>query len=92
MHVDPKKPTRIAIRTGGAIAAPDQDVIGKPVTLKLLAGTRVLGTLTVTPPTGAFTELTFNLQPHALREPDVEVHTEASGPYRVFHWFVLQPE
>jgi hypothetical protein len=92
VHVDPKKPTRIAIRTGGAIAAPDQDVIRKPVTLKLLAGTRVLGTLTVTPPTGAFTELTFNLQPHALRDPEVEVTTSASGPYRVFHWFVLQPE
>jgi hypothetical protein len=92
VHVDPKKPTRIAIRTGGAIAAPGQDVIKKPVTLKLLAGTRVLGTLTVTPPTGAFTELTFNLQPHALRDPEVEVTTSASGPYRVFHWFVLQPE
>ena len=52
----------------------------------------MLGTLTVTPPTGAFTELTFNLQPHALREAEVEVHTEATGPYRVFHWFVLQPE
>jgi hypothetical protein len=92
VHVDPKKPTRIAIRTGGAPSAPYQDVLKKPVTLKLLAGTRVLGTLTVTAPTGAFTELTFNLQPHALREPEIELHTEATGPYRVFHWFVLQPD
>ena len=25
VHVDPKKPTRIVMRTGGAIAAPDQE-------------------------------------------------------------------
>jgi hypothetical protein len=92
VHVDPKKPTRIAIRTGGKPDAPFQDVIKMPVTLKLFAGKRELGALTVTPPSGAFTELTFNLQPYALREPEVELHTEASGPYRVFHWFVLQPE
>ena len=92
VHVDPKKPTRIALRTGGSATAPYQDAIKKPVTLKLLAGSRVLGTLTVTPPTGAFTELTFNLQPHALREPAVELTTSANDPYRVFHWFVLQPD
>jgi hypothetical protein len=92
IDIDPKKPTRIAIRTGGNPSAPYQDPITKPVTLKLLAGTKLLGTLTVTPPSGTFTELTFNLQPYALREPHVELHTEASGPYRVFHWFVLQPE
>jgi hypothetical protein len=92
VHVDPKKPTRIAIRTGGKPDAPFQDVIKMPVTLKLFAGKRELGALTVTPPSGAFTELTFNLQPYALRDPEVELHTEASGPYRAFHWFVLQPE
>lgn len=92
VHVDPKKPTRIAFRTGGKRDAPYQEAITKPVTLKLFAGKRQLGALTVTPPSGAFTELTFNLQPHALREAEVEVRTEASGPYRVFHWFVLQPE
>jgi hypothetical protein len=92
IHIDPKKPTRIALRTGGKPDAPYQDIITKPVTLKLLAGGKVLGTLTLAPPSGAFTELTFNLQPYALREPEVELHTDASGPYRVFHWFVLQPE
>lgn len=91
VHLDPGKPTRIAIRTGGKSDAPYQDVITKPVTLKLFAGTKQLGALTVTPPRGAFTELTFNLPPHALREPEAELHTVASGPYRVFHWFVLQP-
>jgi hypothetical protein len=92
IHLDPKKPTRIAIRTGGARDAPYQDAITKPVTLKLLSGTKVLGTLTLSPPTGVFSELTFNLQPYALRTTEAEVHTEASGPYRAFHWFVMQPE
>ena len=92
VHLDPAKPTRIAIRTGGARDAPYQDPITKPVTLKLMSGTKELGTLTVAPPGGLFSELTFNLQPYALRTPEAELHTEASGPYRSFHWFVMQPD
>ena len=26
-----------------------------------------------------------------MLDPEVELHTEASGPYRAFHWFILQP-
>jgi hypothetical protein len=92
IHLDPKKPTRIAIRTGGARNVPFHDTITKPVTLKLMSGTKVLGTLVVSAPTGVFSELTFNLQPYALRTTEAEIHTEANGPYRVFHWFVMQPD
>lgn len=92
IHLEPKKPTRIVLRTGGARTPPFQDPITKPVTVKLLSGTKVLGTLTIAPPAGAFTELTFNLPPYAIRTSEAEVHTEATGPYRAFHWFVLQPD
>ena len=92
IHLDPAKPTRIAIRTGGAPNAPYQDAITRPTTIKLMSGTKVLGTLTVAPPAGVVSELTFNLQPYALRTKEAEIHTEATGPYRVFHWFVMQPE
>ena len=44
------------------------------------------------PPTGAFSELTFNVAPHALSAAGSEIRVEATGIYRVFHWFVLQPE
>ena len=36
--------------------------------MKLLTGKKELGALTVAPPAGAFTELTFNLPPYALRD------------------------
>jgi hypothetical protein len=90
--IDRAKPTRVVIRTGGQRAYGFHETITQPVTLALVAGTKPLGHLTVSPPTGAFSELTFNLPPHALPEGVTELRTEASGPYRVFHWFVLQPE
>jgi hypothetical protein len=92
IHLDPKKPTRIVLRTGGAREPPFQERIGTPVTVKLLWGKKELGALTIAPPAGAFTELTFNLPTYAIRTPEAELHTEANGPYRAFHWFVLQPD
>ncbi len=92
IQVDPQKPTRIVIRTGGRASYPFHDPITRPITLALFAGTKELGHLTVAPPAGQFSELAFNLPPRALRHRQIEVHTEASGAYRVFHWFVLQPE
>ncbi|MBV8759365.1 MAG: hypothetical protein JO257_18905, partial [Deltaproteobacteria bacterium] len=62
--LDPKKPTRIVLRTGGAREPPWQEPITLPVTLELYTGTKKLGALTVAPPAGAFNELTFNLQPY----------------------------
>jgi hypothetical protein len=92
VRVNPAKPTRVVLRTGGKPSYPWHEGIAKPVTIALLSGTKRLGELTVPPPTGEFLELTFNLQAHALRGGEVELRTEASGPYRVFHWFVLQAE
>jgi hypothetical protein len=92
IELDPKKPTRIVVRTGGARDVPYQEPITKSTTLTLFAGTKALGSLVIASPSGEFSELTFNLQPYAVRTSEVELHTEATGPYRAFHWFVLQPE
>ncbi|HUS30949.1 MAG TPA: hypothetical protein VMZ53_20710, partial [Kofleriaceae bacterium] len=92
VHVVPDKPTRIVIRTGGQPTYPWHEQITKPVQMTLWSGTKKLGELTVAPPTGQFSELTFNVQAHALPQAASEIRVEASGIYRVFHWFVLQPE
>ena len=92
VHVDRGKPTRVVLRTGGRRSYPWHETIDKPVTIRLFAGKKLLGQLTVAPPAGPFSELTFNLAAHALPGAEAELRTEATGPYRVFHWFVLQPE
>jgi hypothetical protein len=92
VHVDRAKPTRVVIRTGGRRSYPWHEAVDKPVTLRLFAGTKLLGQLTLAPPTGRFSELTFNLPAHALPRDIDELRTEANGIYRVFHWFVLQPD
>lgn len=87
--VDPAKPARVLLRTGGAPSQAYQDAIGGPVTVELLDDDdRVLGTQTLAPPASTFVEVAFDL-PAGATGP---WHTRASGPYRAFHWFVLQPE
>jgi hypothetical protein len=92
VRLDPAKPTRIVIRTGGQAAYPWHETINKPIEMSLWSGKKKLGELTVAPPAGQFAELTFNVQPHALPSSASEIRVEASGLYRVFHWFVLQRE
>jgi len=90
VDLDPQKPTRVVIRTGGKQSYGFHEPITKPITLKLFAGAKELGHMTVAPPIGQFSELSFNVPPRAFHDGRVELRTEASGPYRVFHWFVLQ--
>jgi hypothetical protein len=92
VHCDPANPTRIVVRTGGQPAYPWHEMINKPIQMTLYAGKKKLAELTIAPPSGQFEELTFNIQPHALPSTASEIRVEASGMYRVFHWFVLQPE
>jgi hypothetical protein len=88
---DPGKPVRLVLRTGGSRAIRFHDPIDHPVPLRILdpAGHELArATLLPTPADGGFSEVGFALPagaPRALR-------TEASSPYRAFHWFVLQPE
>jgi hypothetical protein len=92
IHIDPRKPTRLVIRTGGQPAYPWHDAITRPIQLAIYKDGKKLGELTVAPPAGQFQELTFNIAPQALHTAASEIHVEATGVYRVFHWFVLQPD
>jgi hypothetical protein len=89
--IDPGKPSRLVLRTGGARAYPANESIEHPVPLRILdAVDREVARATLPAPAagGAFAEVTFALP--AGTSP--VLHTEASAPYRAFHWFVLQPE
>jgi hypothetical protein len=66
--------------------------ISTPIELALSTRTKALGKLTIAPPAGVFEELTFNLPPGSFSTSTVELRTQATGAYRVFHWFVLQVE
>ena len=91
--LDPAKPTRVVIRTGGQPSYGFHETITKPITLRLFGpAIKELGHLTVAPPAGKFSELTFNLPNHTFHDRTVTLRVEASGAYRVFHWFVLQPD
>ncbi|HTL38909.1 MAG TPA: hypothetical protein VL326_37515, partial [Kofleriaceae bacterium] len=92
VHLDPAKPARVVLRTGGQKAYPWHESIDKPVVLTLFANDKQIGQLTLGPPTGQFAEVTYNLPAHATKRAEVELRTEAKGMYRVFHWFVLQPD
>lgn len=89
--IDPGKPSRLVLRTGGARSYPANERIDHPVPLRVLdAADREVARATLPAPaaSGAFAEVTFALP--AGTSP--VLHTEASAPYRAFHWFVLQPE
>jgi hypothetical protein len=79
------------LRTGGARSYPFHEAIDHPVPVRLLDDDgRELAKVTLPAATaaGGFAEVVVALPagaPHVLR-------TDASSAYRVFHWFVLQPE
>jgi hypothetical protein len=85
--IDPAKPAKLVLRTGGQPSySPWQELIDKPVTLVVLVDDAEIGRLEIPPPKGRFVELELELPKGG------EIRTEATGPYRAFHWFVLQPE
>jgi hypothetical protein len=89
-HVDPAKPVRVVMRTGGKTSYPFHEAIRAPVELVLRdADGAELGRATLPAPAGRFVEVAFELRAHPA---DLEIVTQASGPYRVFHWFILQPD
>jgi len=89
--VDPARPVRLVLRTGGARSYPFHELIEHPVVLRILDDAdRELARAPLPAPAadGAFAEVSFELP--AGGSP--ALHTEASAPYRAFHWFALQPE
>lgn len=88
LDVDPAKPVRLVLRTGGPSAHPFHETIAKPVPLRILDGDgRELAAATLPAPDGRFAEVAFEL-PAGARD----LVTAAGAPYRAFHWFALQPE
>ncbi|MEJ7603551.1 MAG: hypothetical protein WKG01_37035, partial [Kofleriaceae bacterium] len=83
--VDPTRPTRLVLRTGGQRSYPFHDALETPVTLRVLDGTRELTTVTLPAPRGPLHEVALDV-PAGVRA----VQISATGAYRAFHWFVLQ--
>ena len=73
------------IRTGGTVDIPFQERMLHS-TLEIFADGRRAGQLELAPPSGGFVELAIDLPPGTRH-----VRTHGSAPYRVFHWFALQP-
>jgi hypothetical protein len=90
ISIDPNKRVRLVMRTGGLRAYPWHEDIGEPVEVVLRDGDdHELARATLPAPAGGFVEVPFDFQPRAAR---MVVHTAALRPYRVFHWFALQPQ
>ena len=86
---DPARPVRLVLRTGGGPGYPWHETLTKPVTMRITdEGGRELARQTLPAPTGPFVEVVFELPAGA----PATLRAEADGPYRAFHWFVLQPE
>ncbi|MDX2087477.1 MAG: hypothetical protein SFX73_06495 [Kofleriaceae bacterium] len=87
LSVDPTKPVRLVLRTGGALKYDWQEPVTKPSTLRVFAAGREVAHADVPVPMGQMIELPFDL-PAGARDLGIE----ASAPYRVMHWFALQPD
>jgi hypothetical protein len=81
--VDPAKPVRLVLRTGGARQYPGHEAIGA-------AKLQINGAaLDVPAPRGTIIELELELR---ATSPTFEIVVVADRPYRSFHWFALQPD
>lgn len=86
--VDPVRRARLVLRTGGLRGYPYHEAIAAPVMLAIHDGAGARITSAQLPaPNGPFVEIAFEL-PAGVRRIDAR----AAGPYRAFHWFVLQQD
>ncbi len=86
VEIDPKRPMRLVMRSGGRQEYPWNDAIKSPVTVEILDGDRVLAGAALAAPDGSLVETSFELPPTRT------LTIRSSAPYRVFHYFVLQPD
>jgi hypothetical protein len=87
--IDPAKPVRLVLRSGGKTSYPWQDTLTAPAKLEIQAA-GATAVLDVPPPSGALAE--FMVELPASGEAELAVSVRADVPYRAFHWFVLQPD
>jgi hypothetical protein len=86
--IDPAKPARLILRTGGEREYGFNEAITQPATLKITTTKTVTAKAPV--PDGHLVDLEVEL-PHGTAA-EVTVEVAATAPYRSFHWFVLQPD
>ena len=87
--VDPTKRVRLIMRTGGNRSYAYNEAISEPTVVSLFDGDdTLLGEATLPAPVGAFIEVSFEF---STKHSRLRLATRANRPYRVFHWFVLQP-
>lgn len=86
LRLDPARPMKLIIRTGGARSYPGAVSLERETTLRITDGRDELARATVPAPSGSFLELGFAVPATAT------LALSASAPIRVFHIFVLQPE
>ncbi len=85
---DPGKPVRLVMRSGGPASQAYHETITAAVPMAITdADGATIASQAVPAPNGTFQEVVFELPAGTST-----VHARAPGPYRVFHWFVLQPE
>jgi hypothetical protein len=83
---DATKPAKLVLRSGGAAIA-GYAPITNPVTLKITADGAPVGEIVVPAPTGRMVEIELALPVGS----GSRIAVRASAPYRVSHWFVMQP-
>ncbi len=95
--VDPSKPVRLVMRTGGEAQYPYNEPINRPVEVRLRDRRDGRGRTGDRP--GRSRHLRgcagrAELRPAGARRraPEWRVTVTADAPYRVFHWFALQPD
>ena len=87
--LDPAKPAKLILRTGGPSNVPFQETLTAPTTLELRGpDDQVIATKLLPAPGNQFTEVIFDVPAGA----SPTIRTRSKLPYRAFHWFVLQPE
>lgn len=90
VRIDPTRPVRVILRTGGEVSYPFNEPIRRDVAIRLLSEAgAVVGEAMVPRPDGRLVELPFDVRASSAT---LTLRTEADGPYHSFHWFVLQPD
>jgi len=85
--VEPGRPIRLVLRSGGNPSHPWQDTLTRPATLEIRAAGTTVST-TIPAPNGLLAEYAVDLPPSA--ESSLRISVRSDVPYRAFHWFVLQ--
>jgi hypothetical protein len=90
LAVTPGRPVRLIARSGGARAIPLQDPTGTVDIVVYDAAEHALARTSIPAADGLFEEIAIDLPAPPTSKLALDI--EATGAYRVYHWFALQPE